>query len=99
MVYVRVHVHVNTYATELALPSFCLLLKRGIRRRERRRREGEEIRETGWEVVCGTGGRHAGGFWSLVPPEVPATSDDKTKEAQEATARRRDSGSGDGSCE
>lgn len=34
----------------------------------------------------GTGG-HAGGFWSLVPPEVPATSDDKTKEAQEATAR------------
>lgn len=47
--------HVNTYATELALPSFCLLLKRGTTARE-----GEEIRETGWEVVCGTGGRARG---------------------------------------
>lgn len=60
MVYVRVHVHVNTYATELALPSFCLLLKRGIYDGGRGDDdEGEEIRGTGWEVVCGTGG-HAG---------------------------------------
>lgn len=53
--------------------------------------EGEEIRETGcgrWFV--GREGTREG-FWSLVPPEVPATSDDKTEEAQ-ATARRRDSG-------
>lgn len=57
------------------------------------RYDGE--RERKYERPAGRGGLWDGwegtreGFWSLVPPEVPATSDDKTKEAQ-ATARRGD---------